>query len=106
VSAADEAREVEVVARLQAVRLGEEGQPAAERRHLTAMEARTIWAALEPIRAAERQEAAREALLAAAEEVGAAIRDDHPNAGYRDGRDRAVMILRDRADGVTGRSET
>ena len=41
--------EAEAVARIQAVRLGVEGQPAAERRHLTAAEARSVWAAIRPM---------------------------------------------------------
>ena len=48
-SETDIRREAEAVARLQAVRLGVEGQPAAERRHLTAAEARSVWAAIRPM---------------------------------------------------------
>lgn len=116
-SAADEqAREVEV--RL----VGEAIEDAAMRlkgRDLGTVHrdqiAREALAALEPIRAAEREEAVRAELLAAAEEVAVRIDrvvdpDEWRRDGYDDGwasaGEAAVKFLRDRADGVTGRSET
>lgn len=72
-----------------------------------------ILAALEPIRAAERQEAAREALLAAADALGsdpsgaAALETFRADDGRMSLRVAPIdQWLRDRADGVTGRSET
>lgn len=71
-----------------------------------------VLAALAPIRAAERQEAAREALIEAAGDIAeriAAVVD--PDSWRRDGFDEGWAhagekidgLLRDRADGVTGR---
>lgn len=106
-SAADEqAREVEV--RL----VGEAIEDAAMRlkgRDLGTVHrdqiAREALAALEPVRAAERQEAAREALLAAADEVEG-IGWGYPwSVDYSSAVADSVKILRDRADGVTGRGE-
>lgn len=114
-SAADEhAREVEV--RL----VGEAIEDAAMRlkgRDLGTVHrdqiAREALAALEPIRAAERQEAAREALLAAADALGsdpsgaAALETFRADDGRMSLRVAPIdQWLRDRADGVTGRSET
>ncbi len=71
-------------------------------------------AALEPVRAAERQEAARVELLTAADELAGRIDrvvdpDEWRRDGYDDGwasaAEAAVKVLRGRADGVTGRSE-
>jgi hypothetical protein len=115
VSAADEqAREVEV--RL----VGEAIEDAAMRlkgRDLGTVHrdqiAREALAALEPIRAAEREEAAREALLAAADALGsdpsgaAALETFRADDGRMSLRVAPIdQWLRDRADGVTGRSET
>lgn len=97
-----QAREVEVVARLQAVRLGVEGQPGAERRHLTANEARTIWAALAPIREAERQEAAREAAERAWDE-GFTAGWGGAQVIYTGLGDDDIGMNPYSADGVTGR---
>lgn len=74
-----------------------------------------IQAALAPIRAAERQEAARAALIEAAGDIAeriAAVVD--PDSWRRDGFDEGWAhagekidgLLRARADGVTGRSGT
>ncbi len=60
--------------------------------------------ALEPVRAAERHEAAREALLAAAEDLASQLYD-FPYRGRHVRAAWALNWLRDRADGVTGRSE-
>lgn len=100
--AADEqAREVEVVARVIAPEsfLPHHDQPFDDHlRESARRRAREILAALEPIRAAERQEAAREALLAAA--------DAMEQRAWTEVQVREADLLRDHADGVTGRSET
>lgn len=120
-SADEQAREVEAVARVIFGRRIKNAAPAGEE---TAWEyaqgrAREVLAALEPVRAAERQEAAREGerrgLMAAADEVADRIsRVVDPDSWRRDGYDDGwasagetiAQLLRDRADGVTGRSET
>lgn len=119
----EQAREVEVVARaVCAVPIG----PLGITHHLAATDtfvttqteaeeiAAAVLAALAPIRAAERQEAARVELLTAADELAGRIDrvvdpDEWRRDGYDDGwasaAEAAVKVLRGRADGVTGRSE-
>ena len=66
-----------------------------------------IWRALEPVRAAERQEARADALEDAARRVRA-VKNMPPGYTVDPARllDELAENCRDRADGVTGRSET
>lgn len=120
-NAPEQAREVEVVVD---ILLNDVGLALADRsRNLAGAQAtlkaiataERVLAALAPLRAVERQEAARAALIEAAGDIAeriAAVVD--PDSWRRDGFDEGWAhagekidgLLRARADGVTGRSAT
>lgn len=125
----EQAREVEVVARALGRAHGwtddqldarqNDVEPHGNRWLLWVDDAHSILAALEPIRAAERQEAAREALDRVGAEIdrlhfsGAPAEAMHLQVVHNAAIDLAVRSIEvaarqhdDRADGVTGRSET
>lgn len=113
-NAPEQAREVEVVGMTHAVETVLLSHAVDDLVDVATL-ARAIAEATEMYRAAERQEAAREALLAAADDVAERIAGVvDPDSWRRDGFDEGWAhagekiddLLRDRADGVTGRSGT